>query len=124
MSYEVYKVLHILGILTLLCALGGTAILSLLGATKDQPGARKLLMAMHGIALVLILVAGFGLMARKGIGHGGGWPGWLYGKLAIWLVFGASIAFVRRAGDKATMWLVILPLLGGVAAWLAINQPG
>lgn len=98
--------------------------MAFVGATKDQPGTRKLLMAMHGTALLIILAAGFGLMARKGIGHGGGWPGWLYGKLGIWVVFGASIAFVRRAGEKATMWLILLPLLGAVAAWLAVNQPG
>jgi uncharacterized membrane protein SirB2 len=124
MSYEVYKVLHILGILTLLCALGATAILSLTGKAEDEASTRKLLMALHGVALLVILVAGFGLMARTGIVQGGGWPGWIYGKLGIWLVFGASVAFVRRSGDKAVRWVVLLPLLGGVAAWLAVVKPG
>ena len=106
------------------CGLGGLIILSVLGATKDQPRLRKILISMHGLGLLVILVGGFGLMARKGIGHGGGWPGWLYGKLGIWVLFGALVAVVKRAGDKATMWLVLVPLLGATAAWLAVNQPG
>jgi cytochrome bd-type quinol oxidase subunit 2 len=124
MSYEVYKVLHLLGILTLFCALGGAVVLAFTGTADEQPRARKLLMILHGIALVVIVVAGFGLMARKGIVHGSGWPSWIYGKFAIWLVLGAAAAFVRRSGRKALSWIIVLPLVGALAAWLAVVQPG
>lgn len=128
MSYPVYKVLHLLGILTVFTALGGAAVLALreksgTDAAEDRP-VRKVLMMLHGVGLVVIVVAGFGLMARKGIGHGGDLPAWIYGKAAIWLALGAAVGFIRRSSGKALWWVVALPLLGTLAAWLAVMQPG
>jgi len=74
MSYTIYKVLHLMGILFLFLSLG-TAI-SLSAADSARAGMRKLASITHGVALLVILVAGFGLLARLGLTSG--MPGWAY----------------------------------------------
>jgi hypothetical protein len=131
MTYEFYKVLHVLGILGLLSGVGAAAILGLVGEPNGAHSSlRKTLMMTHGVALMVIVVAGFGMMARKGIGIGAaagadtGWPGWLYGKIGIWLAFGALAGFIRRRPESGRHILWVAPLLGAVAAYLAVVQPG
>ena len=127
MSYEFYKVLHLVCILVLACSLAGLAVLRMVG---DPDGAhdpvRKRLVMAHGVALVLIFVAGFGLMARKGIGIGAAdssWPGWIFGKIGVWLAFGAVPAFIKRK-DLGWHALWLIPALVGVGAYLAVVHPG
>ena len=74
------------------------------------------------LALIVILVAGFGLMAKLGMMKG--WPTWIYGKLAIWVVLGAAATAVRKLADHGKLWIVLLPVFGAVAAYLAILHPG
>ena len=129
MSYEFYKVLHILGILALLSALGAAGILATVGNPDGEHKAlRKTLMMIHGIALLVIFVAGFGMMARKGIGIGAasdtGWPGWIFGKIGVWFVLGALAMFIKRKPDHGRHVLWLAPLLGAVAAYLAVVHPG
>jgi hypothetical protein len=47
------------------------------------------------------------------------WP-----KLAIWLVMGGVIALAYRGQAVAKALWIAIPLLGAVAAWLAIYKPG
>lgn len=123
MPIEVYKLLHLLGIMLLFASLGGVAILGLLrgGDDRDVAPLRKLLVAAHGVALLVIFVAGFGLMARLGIMSN--WPAWIYIKIALWLVLGAAVTVVRRTPALGRLWLWILPLVGGAAAWVAFTHP-
>jgi hypothetical protein len=118
MSYEVYKLLHVVGVLFLFVALGGLIHGGITG-TKKGSGGRRLAMATHGVALALILVAGFGLLAKLRIMAD--LPGWAWTKLGVWLVLGAAPALVGRAAPRA--WWFVLPVLGGLAAYLAIFKP-
>ncbi len=120
LSLSFYKLLHLFGIMLMFSALGAMIAAAVAGETN--PRLKKLGGMAHGIALVIVLVAGFGLLARQGFG--GGWPLWVWLKLAIWLVFGAATVFVRKAGDKAGWLLVLLPVLGAVSAWLALYRVG
>ena len=121
MSLLFYKVLHLFGIMVLFSALGAMIAAAAAGG-EENPRLRKLGGIAHGVALAIILVAGFGLLARQGFG--GGWPLWVWLKLVIWLVFGAATVFVRKAGERAGWLLVLLPVLGTVAAWLALYRVG
>lgn len=124
MSYELYKVLHLLGILAVFTTLGGLAMIGIRGGTNDETKPlRKPLAMVHGIALVVVLVAGFGLMARKGM-MSSAMPLWIYLKIAIWLVLGGAVAFVRKTPAIGKLWYVLLPLVGAVAAYLAVYHPG
>ncbi len=114
MSYEFYKVLHLAGLVTLFTSLGALAFV---------PGERrKPLMMMHGIATVVMLVAGFGLLARLGLM--GNLGPWVYGKLAIWLVMGAAPVILRRKPKMALTILLVSIALGAISACLAIYKPG
>lgn len=128
MSYAVYKVLHLLGILAVFTSLGAAAMLALRSGThadEDRP-VRKVVMMMHGLGLVVVIIAGFGLAAKRGMMTSGlgAWPTWIYGKIALWLVLGAAVGWIRRSGGRALWWVVGLPLIGALAAWLAVMQPG
>ncbi len=112
-----YKLLHILGLLMLFAAMGGAVITV---ATADKSW-RKLHGALHGIGLFLLILGGFGMLAKLEIM--GSWPGWVWGKLVIWLLLGAAPFLLRKAPEKSKGFLFGAVLLGFVAAYLALYQP-
>lgn len=117
MSYQFYKVLHLVAILFLFTSMGSLAALV---RTGDQ-GLRRLALVVHGISSVVILVAGFGLLAR--LGFFGDIPIWAWLKMGIWLLLAMSVLpLLRRPEWGRVLWLV-LPVLGGIGAWLAIAKP-
>jgi hypothetical protein len=121
MDMIVYKVIHIFSIMLLFTAFGG---LLLAARAEGQNGVSRKLAAMtHGLALVLILVSGFGALAKIGMSNPAIWPAWLWIKVSIWLAFGAVIVLIRRSPRLTPMLWWILPLLGGIAAYLALKNP-
>ena len=116
MSYLFYKVLHVFGITMAFMALGGLIHGALSGGTDKS---RKLIGATHGVALLIVLVSGFGLLAKLGLGF----PLWVWLKLAIWLLLGALLALVRRMPQHAKVFWFLLPVLAGIAAYLAFYKP-
>ena len=123
-SYAVYKLLHILGIALTLVALGGMAVHALNGGRKAENAARRMLIAMHGVGVFLILLGGFGLLARIGFAHGSGFPLWLWVKLGLWTAFAVVAALPYRKPTSGKALLVALPLLAMAAAAMALYKPG
>ncbi|ETX04168.1 hypothetical protein [Candidatus Entotheonella palauensis] len=121
MPYTFYKVIHLIGIFMIMISLGGVTTYALNGGDKAGNVFRKGLGITHGIGLVLVLVAGFGLLARIGVSWP--WPGWVYIKVIIWLIFGGLSAVAYRMGSKGQgLWYVMI-VLGGLAAYLAVYKP-
>ena len=118
MSYELYNLLHILGIVLVFMSLGALAFHGANGGTKKTNQVRGLVMASHGVGLLLILVAGFGMLARIG----GGMPGWLHPKLLIWVLIGAAPALLNRKPEWGKGMWIALPLLAAVSAYFALNH--
>jgi hypothetical protein len=117
MSLETYRVLHVIGIILLFTSLGALAAV---GASADHR-LRKLAAIAHGVAVAVILVAGFGLLAR--LKMFGGFPVWVWLKLGIWFVLAMAVVPLRRKPEwSAALWLA-MPVLGAVAAWLAVYKP-
>jgi hypothetical protein len=121
MSHPFYNVVHIVGIVLLMVGLGGALL-----EPRTEPGSRavrRITAVFHGIGIFLILLGGFGMLARLGVVHGGSFPGWVWGKLVIWLILGATIVIPRRAPRLAGAALILVPVLAGTAAYLAIYKP-
>ncbi len=117
-SYAAYKVLHIASVLFVFTSLGALMLAARAGVDRQQS---KLAGITHGIALILILVTGFGTLIRLGV-HG--IPPWILFKMVIWLLLGGIILVIRRSPRLGTLLWWLLPLLGGAAAYLAIYKPG
>mgnify|MGYP001824207953 CR=1 FL=1 len=117
MSYELYRTLHIIGIVLLFSSLGALAAIG--GRTDDR--LRGFAAIMHGVAVAVILIAGFGLLAR--LKMFGGFPIWIWIKLGIWLTLAMTVLPLRRKPELASRLFLVFPLLGGIAAWLAVYKP-
>jgi hypothetical protein len=121
MSILVYKTIHIFSIMLLFMAFGGLLLAARAGVQTGV--SRKLAGITHGVALLLILFSGFGALARIGMSNPGIWPAWLWTKVLIWLAFGAVIVLIRKSPRLAVALWWLLPLLGGIAAYLAFKNP-
>lgn len=120
--YEAYKVLHLLSVMLLFLCFGGLALYVAGGGTRAANPNRKLIAALHGTATFLVLLGGFGLLARLGVIQGG-FPLWVWIKLTVWLVLGLAVVLPYRRPDLARPLFLLYPILGGVAAWAAIYKP-
>lgn len=121
-SYTTYKLIHLFGLLLAFSALGGMALHAASGGTRQTSGARALVMSMHGTGVFLLLLGGFGMLARLGIVQGG-LPGWIHAKLGVWAVIAVLAAVPYRKPEYAKWALASLPLLGGLAAYIALYKP-
>ncbi len=121
-SRNFYLVMHIIGIAFLFAAMGGVAVHAANGGTKGASRTRTLVASIHGLGALLILIGGFGMMARLGILQGQP-PAWLMAKMIIWLLLSGVILLPYRSVSLAKPFFIGLPLLAGVAAYLAAYKP-
>jgi hypothetical protein len=119
MSHSFYLAMHVIGVIGLFMAFGAAALHSAAGGTKVSNPYHKALSAGHGIALLLILVAGFGMIARLGAGF----PPWVIVKIVIWFALGGLMTPLgRAAGSGRSLWAVVF-VLGALAAWFGVYKP-
>ena len=123
MSYELYKVIHLSGIIVLFLSLGAFACFRVFASKESNRKNYKLLAMTHGISLLVVLVAGFGLLARTGAAEGG-FPVWIYGKLAVWLLAGGIFTFIKKGPLPLLGNLAVVTLLGILATTLAVFKFG
>jgi len=116
-SYELYKWVHIAGILMVFLAFGGAIFKDTTPAVTPD-SSRRVLSILHGVGLLLVLVAGFGMLARLGLTSE--IPGWIWAKLGIWLVLGAWIALSLRKKLPRSVLIAGAIGLGVAAAALAL----
>jgi hypothetical protein len=121
MSFAAYKVIHILAVLFVFASLGALMLAAREGVERGS--GRKLAGMTHGIALLLVLVAGFGALARLGLSNPAAWPMWVWIKALVWLALGGVIVLIRRSPQLGTLLWWLIPLLGGIAAWAAVFKP-
>ena len=109
MPYEVYKVVHLVGLAVLFAALGG--LLFAARTTDGRPP--RSVSVLHGLGVVLMLVGGFGLLARVGIQWP--WPTWVLVKVGLWVVLAAMPWPIRKLRLGGAWFAVVLAALVGVA---------
>lgn len=119
MDPRIYYLIHILGALTVFLSYGLLIGRSWLNA--DDAGLRKFGGMLAGIGLFLILLGGFGLLAKI---HANTWYPWVILKLVIWVLLGGLIALINRKPDLSKIWYGATLALGLVAIWAAYFKPG
>ncbi len=110
MNYYSTKLIHLIAIFMLFLSFG-----LLLGSKSEKP---RLALVLHGMALIILIISGFGILAYQGI-HGA-LPHWIIGKLVIWLLLGVSATFARRKLLPQAILIPLLLLLGGASAYLSL----
>jgi hypothetical protein len=103
MSPAFYHIAHLVGLMFLFLGFG-----ALIGGQS-----RKAAMQFHGIGLVIMLIAGFGLIAKLGLSYS---APWVLVKLGIWLALGALPVLAKKGVLSVRAVAVIAVVLAGFAA--------
>jgi hypothetical protein len=80
---------------------------------------KKRVMMITGIASLLALIGGFGLLAKLQLGF----PGWIVVKLVCWLGLSAFAGMGYRKRDKAGLFMVIAVVLAVTAVAMVYVRP-
>ena len=96
MSYNFYSFLHLISLLGLALILG--ALWGLYTNESYSRKTRSILLSLHGLAMFLILSAGFGLTAKIKLDFP--WPLWIYIKIALWFILGALPFLIKKSGKR------------------------
>ncbi len=111
MSLPFYHLLHLAGVICLFVGFGG-----LLSAESVKKA-----MMWHGIGLVLLLISGFGAMAKLGLmSH---MPVWAILMLVIWLILGGLPVLAKRHVLSRPATVTVALALGIFAAYLGYLKP-
>lgn len=113
MSPEFYLIAHVVGVLMLVLGLGG-----MLASNRDAK-APAMFAALHGLGLIAIVVAGVGRAHKLQYA----WTLWLYGKIGCWVLLAVLPVLYRRGVLSRLAALIVVLVVGGVAAWLAATKP-
>ena len=110
MDSTTYRIIHIIGVAAVALAIGGMTA----GGNN-----RRTFAIWQGIGLLVILVSGFGLLAKLKLGF----PHFAIVKVVLWLLIGMLPMLFRRLNLSASMAVVISLALIGAAAWLGMTLP-
>ena len=111
MDPNFYQVLHIVGISMVFLGYGALLARSML--VPENVSVRKLGSITSGIGLLVIFVAGFGLISK--LGHSFT-DTWVMVKFVIWLVLGGLIVLINRKPQLAMLVWCLLIALAATAA--------
>jgi hypothetical protein len=114
MTPETYRWLHVVGGLLLFLGLGG----ALAHAGGDGKGP-KVFLVLHGVGLLVMLVAGIGYVHKKPLT----WENWLFAKIACWVLLAAAPILVRRGVMPRVVAMIVVVAVGATAVWLGQTKP-
>ena len=80
---------------------------------------RKAFAMWQGIGLLLMLISGFGLLAKLKLGY----PSFAIVKTVVWLVIGAMPVIIRKAKLPTHVAILVSLVLVAINAWLGIMKP-
>ena len=112
MDYTFYKIAHLIGISVLALGVGGM----MAGGEK-----RKTFAMLQGIGLLVMLVTGFGLLAK--LKFTPYVPPFAIVKIVLWLVIGMLPMIFRKLKTPLPVCILISLTLVGILAWLGVMKP-
>jgi len=111
MSVNTYLVLHVSSVLVLLAYS--------FYAFAAPAETRKRVLSITGVAALLVLVSGFGLLHRMGLGF----PGWAIVKFICWIGLSATAGIAYRRRGQAGLFMVLALALAIVAVAMVYLKP-
>lgn len=101
--------MHLVGIFMLISGLIALMIQVWTTKTVSDP-VKKFAYINHGVGLLLVLVGGFGMLARLGLTNG--LPPWIHIKLTVWVLLAAAVVVLKRKGQLGwPLYILIMALL-------------
>jgi len=110
MDYTTYKMIHVIGIAALALGMGG-----MMAGGEN----RRAFAILQGVALLVMLVSGFGLLAKLHLGF----PHFAMVKAVLWVVIGMLPMLLKRLKVPLAGAITIFLALVGVMAWLGVLKP-
>lgn len=115
---QVYYFLHILGIILLFSSYG--MLIARATLAPDNTQLRKMGAIVSGVALFVILLGGFGLLARI---YDNVWHGWAIAKVVGWVLIGGMLALINRKPQLSMVWFWVVIGLGAFNIAMAYWKP-
>jgi hypothetical protein len=106
----IYKIIHLVGISLLGIGVGG-----MMAGGEN----RKTFAACQGIGLLVMLVSGFGLLAKLKLGY----PHFAIVKTVLWVVIGMLPLVFRKLKVPHGVAILISLALVSIMAWLGVMKP-
>ncbi len=113
MSALTYQILHVGGVLLMFG-------LTFSCFAAPRPERKRLMLSITGLLAVVVLVGGFGLVARL---HGNQFTGWMVAKIVVWLAVAAMGGIAFRRPHFAGLFAWITAILGLIAVVLVYTRP-
>ncbi len=110
MDATIYKIIHLTGIAAIALGVGGM----MAGGSNRKPFA-----ICQGIGLLVMLVSGFGLLAKLHLGY----PHFAIVKTVLWVVIAILPMLARRLKLPVAAAMLISLSLVGLMAWLGVIKP-
>ena len=110
MDSTTYKIIHLTGIAALALGVGGM----MAGGSNRKPFA-----ILQGIGLLVMLISGFGLLAKLHLGY----PHFAIVKTVLWVVIALLPVIVRRLKLPVAAAMILSLALVAVMAWLGVMKP-
>jgi len=108
--YPIYQIFHLVGLAALAIGTGGM---------MANGSNRKLFAIWQGVGLLVILVAGFGMLAS----HQLGLPHFAIVKTILWVLVAAMPVILRKLKAPITAGILVSLTLVGILAWLGVTKP-
>src|SRR4029077_10630291 len=105
-----YHIIHIIGIALLVLGIGGM----MAGGEKRDTCALP-----QGIGLIVMIVSGFGLLAKLGLGY----PHFAIVKTVLWVVIAMLPVLFRKLKTPLAAEVLIVLILVGIMAYLGLVKP-
>jgi hypothetical protein len=110
MDYTTYKLIHLVGIAAVALGTGG-----MMANGNNQ----KLFAIWQGVGLLVMLVSGFGLLAKLHLGF----PPFAIVKTILWILVAVMPVILRKLKAPLSVAILVSLTLVGVLAWLGVTKP-
>jgi hypothetical protein len=122
-DHGTYKLVHLSGIFLMIMSFGSLIYQSLIKEENQPQGglSKRNLSIIHGVGLLMVLIGGFGMLARQGVV--GAWPNWVSLKFTIWLILTFMIIAIKKFKDQGSLFFWFIILMAMTAAYLGIKHP-